>query len=124
MTHSVCAALLVTIIARAVTGWVTGRLSWRIALTGGAAYASHILLDWLACDPKPPAGIQVLWPFTFAWYTSPWTLFPVTERSHFFTASALATNVRAVLIEIAIMGPLVAVLGWAKRRSWKSRSQA
>ena len=120
-THSVGAALLVTIIAGAVTGWVTGRFSWRVALTGGAAYASHILLDWLGSDPNPPAGIQAFWPFTLAWYISPWTVFSITERRHFFTATALATNVRAILTEVAIMAPLMLVLGWARGSTWKSR---
>ena len=121
VTHSVSAALLVTIIAGAVTGWVTGRFSWRVALTGGAAYASHILLDWLGSDPNPPVGIQALWPFTVARYISPWTVFPITERRHVFTALTLATNMRAVLTEIAIMGPLVSLLAWARGRSAKLR---
>ena len=49
-THSVSAALLVTIVAGLVTGWVTRRTGRalpmvRTALTCGAAYSTHLLLD-------------------------------------------------------------------------------
>ena len=63
-THSVGAVVLVTIIAAGVTGWVTGRINWRIALVCAAAYASHILTDWLGTDRNyAPYGIQMFWPF-------------------------------------------------------------
>src|SRR5262245_38452581 len=44
-THSVTAAALVFIVAAVVTGKVT-----RDAVLYGLAYASHLLLDWLAAD--------------------------------------------------------------------------
>jgi len=35
-----------------------------------AAYASHLLLDWLSKDTSKPSGLAVLWPFTFNYYVS------------------------------------------------------
>ena len=52
------------IIAAVVTGWVTGRVRWRWVVLVGAAHASHFLLDWLGAGPLPPAGLQLLWPFS------------------------------------------------------------
>src|SRR5262245_26628801 len=48
-SHSLGAALVVAIIAAAVTRWVTrrGAAALRMALVCGAAYGSHVLLDWL-----------------------------------------------------------------------------
>jgi membrane-bound metal-dependent hydrolase YbcI (DUF457 family) len=117
VTHSVAAAVLVMIIAAGVTGWVTRRNRsclwdvWRIAGICGLAYASHILLDWLGTDPNPPFGIQALWPFSHQWFIAGWTIFPVTERRSFFSWAALATNTKAVAVEVIILGPLVLGLG-------------
>jgi inner membrane protein len=115
VTHSVGAVVLVTVLTAAVC-WLAGRVSWRVTLTCGAAYGSHILLDWLGRDPTPPFGIQALWPFTREWYISPLALFPATERRDFLTAPSLATNAKAVLVDIAIMGSLVGIL-WLTRRA-------
>jgi inner membrane protein len=140
VTHSISATIFVTIIAAAVTGWVTrskalnregdsegnsegnsegdsagtprrSRAVWRIALVCGIAYGSHLLLDWLGADPNPPSGIEALWPFSHQWFISPWTVFPGTERRHFFTLAAVATNLRALAVEVGVLGPVVGVLG-------------
>jgi membrane-bound metal-dependent hydrolase YbcI (DUF457 family) len=115
-THSVTAAVLTTIITAAVTGWVTGRIRWPIAIACGAAYASHILLDWLGADASRPHGIQALWPFSDRWFISPWTIFPGTERRAPFSARSIWINVKAALGEIGIMGP-VAYAAWRARWS-------
>lgn len=118
MTHSVGAALLVTIIAMGVTGWVTGRISWRIPLICGAAYGSHVFLDWLARDPNPPFGIQALWPVSDGWFTSGWNLFRPTERRELFTWPAIVMNLEAVVQEVAILVPLL----WLATRTRRSRA--
>jgi membrane-bound metal-dependent hydrolase YbcI (DUF457 family) len=108
-THSVSAALLVTIVAGLVTGWVTRRTGRtlpvvRTALTCGAAYTTHLLLDWLAVDPNAPSGIQLFW-------------FPPTERSPLLAWRSLWVNVRAAVFESGCLLPVLAVLrlGQARR---------
>jgi inner membrane protein len=118
VTHGIGAALIVIIIAVAVTRWVTGRVAWRVALICGAAYATHILLDWLGRDPSAPVGIQAMWPFTHNWYIAPWTIFPGTERRHLFSAATVTKNAKSVVVELAILGPIaVAIAWWRSRRS-------
>jgi membrane-bound metal-dependent hydrolase YbcI (DUF457 family) len=120
VTHSVGAIIFTTIIAVCVTGWVTRKSGWRmsavirIAAICGAAYASHILLDWLGSDSNPPFGIQALWPFSHQWFIARWTIFPMTERRSFFSLAALTTNVKAVGVEGLILGPAVLLLGWMR----------
>jgi len=115
--HSVTAALLVTIIAAGVTGWVNGRIDRRAALLCGLAYASHLLLDWLGADPTPPHGLQLLWPFSHAWFIAPWTIFPGTERRTILSAAAMLTNLKAAAVELALLGPLVTWLGARRTRT-------
>ena len=122
VTHSVGATLLVTIIAMGVTGRVMSGISSRtalwLALICGAAYGSHVLLDWLARDPYPPLGIQALWPFSDRWFTSGWNIFRPTERRALFSWAAIATNVKAVAQEVAILGPLL----WLAMRTRRTRA--
>ena len=113
VTHSIGAVILVTIVAAGVTGWVTRRIDWRVAFICGAAYASHLLLDWLGHDPYPPHGIQALWPFSHQWFISPVEIF--RGRNATIRCQYAIVTVKAVAQEIAILGPIVLVLGWARR---------
>jgi len=114
VTHSLTAVACV-IVAAAVTGWVTGRRAHPMLF--GAAYGSHLLLDWLAVDRSFPFGIQALWPFSARWFYSGVDLFPATERQYFFTAASFATNARAIGLELLIFAPLMLALWLFRRRS-------
>jgi membrane-bound metal-dependent hydrolase YbcI (DUF457 family) len=110
-THSVAAVALIFIVAIGVTGKVTSIARVRrVAFACMLAYASHLLLDWMAADPNSPRGLQILWPFTDAWYISSWDLFRGTARERLFTAASIRTNVLAVGQEIAILGPIAWVV--------------
>src|SRR5262245_55711438 len=111
ITHSLLATCVVTIIAAVVTGQVTPRAAWRTTLICAAAYASHLLLDWLAVDDTPPRGLQILWPFSDRWFISGWDLFRGTARRNLFSMVSARTNALAILQEIAILGP-VAAIAW------------
>ena len=111
ITHSLLATAAVTIIAAVVTGQVTPRAAWRTTLICAAAYASHLLLDWLAVDDTPPRGLQILWPFRDRWFISGWDLFRGTARRNLFSMVSMRANVLAILQEIAILGP-VAAIAW------------
>jgi membrane-bound metal-dependent hydrolase YbcI (DUF457 family) len=119
VSHSIGATLILMIIAAAVTGWVTGRVRWRWVLLVGAAHASHIVLDWLGADHYSPPGIEALWPFSHRFYVSGVDLFPSTER-RLWLPTALISDLRAGITEIAIMGP-VAALAWLVTRKRRSR---
>ena len=114
VTHSVGAAILVLIVASGVTAWVTGKIQWRVAMICAAAHATHLLLDWLGTDRFPPRGIEAFWPFSRTFYISGWDVFPPTER-RIYLPQALGINLRAVTMEIAIVGPVAAIAGWITR---------
>src|SRR5205814_1606206 len=112
-THSLTAALLVTIVAAAVTGEVT---RWRTALICGISYGSHLLLDWLAADKYPLYGIQLLWPFSDRWFISDVDLFRQTARQEFLTAPIIKQNLVAVGQELLVLLPILALLWYARLR--------
>jgi len=79
-----------------------------------AAYATHLLLDWLGVDNYPPRGIQALWPFSDAWFISDLDVFRQTARRQLATAAVIRLNVLAIAQETAILLPIVAAL-WLVR---------
>lgn len=133
-THGLGAIVLVMIIAALVTGWVTWQpkrnvehaehaeekfnpeisagsegsalIILRVALMCGAAYGSHVLLDWMAADDTAPYGIRALWSFSRAWYISGWDLFAGTARRDLLSKTSTLQNARAVAQELAILVPL------------------
>jgi membrane-bound metal-dependent hydrolase YbcI (DUF457 family) len=121
-THSIGSVILVTIMGAVVTGRVTGRRSLAFGAVCGAAWASHLLLDWLGVDPNPPYGIRALWPFSDSWFIASRQIFPGTERRQLLTVAALATNLYAAAIETAIVAPVVMVIWlirrWLAARRW------
>ena len=114
-THSLTATALIFIVAMVVTGKVTRRPAWRLALALAAAQGTHLLLDWLAMDPNPPSGIQLFWPFDHRFYVSGLDIFPGTER-RLMTPGALMVNARSAMWELLLLGP-VALGAWLVRRA-------
>ena len=93
---------------------MTGKVTRKIAIACVAAYASHLLLDWLQADPTPPLGIQALWPVSSRWFLSGWDLLRPTERRHMFEPATIQRNIIALVQEVVILGP-VAVAAWLVR---------
>jgi hypothetical protein len=107
VSHSLTAVAVVTIVAAGVTGWVTTRHAWRIALMCGAAYATHLALDLVAVDRLAPRGLQALWPFVHRWYIAPVAIFPETQRTDLFSREAIRKNAIAAAAEIGILAPVL-----------------
>lgn len=84
----------------------------------GAAWASHVVLDYLGLDTSPPVGEMALWPFSDAFYASPVSLFYDIPRS--FSAGAIRHNLIAVAMEVGMLGPIV----WLCRDGLKSGSRS
>jgi membrane-bound metal-dependent hydrolase YbcI (DUF457 family) len=108
-THSVGAVVL-TFVAIAL---LTRNAWWGSAAS--AAWASHVALDWLGIDTTPPIGEMALWPLTRSYYESALHLFPAISR-RYWLADFWMFNLRAVVVELAILGPIVwAVVAWRRK---------
>ena len=55
------AVVVWTAVTLRTVDWSTPR-SWRLAVACAAAWASHVLLDWLGTDAMAPIGVMALWP--------------------------------------------------------------
>lgn len=82
----------------------------RLALAFGAAYGSHVLLDWLGADTSTPHGLMALWPFSQTFFISGLDVFNSVSRRYWLPGFWRA-NAVAVLREMVLLGP-VAVLSF------------
>ncbi len=100
----------------AVVGLALGRFGFGIpgGVAMGAAWASHVLLDYLGIDTVPPFGEMALWPLSREFFIAPTPLFYDVPRS--FTAEAIRHNLTAVAIEVTVLAPVV-WLSWKRGRA-------
>ncbi len=75
-----------------------------------AAYASHVLLDWLGSDSSPPIGVMALWPFSRAYYESDLHVFMAISRRYYQGWRFVTQNVLAVSLELVILVPVLALV--------------
>ena len=91
------------------------------ALALMSAYASHLLLDWLSKDTSPPSGLTLLWPLSWTYYQSPWTLFGEISRRYWLPHEFIVRNILAALWELVVLIPvLLAAWIWWSRRTLRS----
>lgn len=115
-SHSFLAVVVVGCIA-ALAGRRRGRPSC-LPLAGvvAAAYATHLLLDWLGEDMGPPAGIQVLWPVSDRWFVSGLNVFAGIDRQDPLAWKAVRENGMALVREVLLLGPVLALAAWVGSR--------
>jgi membrane-bound metal-dependent hydrolase YbcI (DUF457 family) len=126
-THSIAAVGMVALLAGVSLRAAGPRMSGSgqravLALAATAAYASHLLLDWLGDDRSVPYGIRALWPFTDAYFQSHLRWFPPVERRYWLPGFWTA-NLRAIGWEMLVLSPLLVFAVWA-RAALQRRSAA
>ena len=110
ISHSIGAALLAGLAV-----WIVTRRSWW-ALAAFAAWTSHVALDWMSNDTRPPIGVMALWPFTQAYYKAAFEIFPAVSR-RYWLAEFWIYNLKALCVEVIVLGPIAAIAIWSRRRS-------
>jgi hypothetical protein len=90
------------------------RPATRFAVAVAAAYATHILLDWLGTDTSPPIGIMALWPFSHAYYESSAHLFMAISR-RYWLPEFWTYNLIALGRELLVLLPIAALVMRARR---------
>jgi hypothetical protein len=118
-SHSAGAAVLAGLVALGVTR-VALSMTWRDAVRWSGAVAlawfSHVVFDWLSNDTRPPIGVMALWPFTQAHYKASIEIFPPISR-RYWESQFWLYNLRAVVMELVILGPVAAVVVWRATRA-------
>jgi inner membrane protein len=117
-SHSIPAALLFAVVVYAVCWRGRHPQPVRMTVLMFAAYASQLTLDWLSFDPGPVVGIPLFLPFSQEHFMADPTLFLNIERTGLLSGPVILHNIKAVLLELLILGPPAALLWlWQKRAS-------
>jgi membrane-bound metal-dependent hydrolase YbcI (DUF457 family) len=111
-THSLGAVAIVAGVAAIWSRTAPGARG-HVAVAAAAAYASHLLLDWLGTDTTPPIGIMALWPFTDAYSQAPAHVFMAISR-RYWLPEFFTYNLRALVRELVILGPIVLAVWWLR----------
>jgi inner membrane protein len=117
-THSLGAAVA----AGAILGMLAARRRLRVGLLCLLAYASHVLLDSLTRDGRPPLGVPIFWPLTGAYFNFPLIAgirhgLDHASVSGFLRATFSSVNLRTLLIELGIgLAMIAASLGIGRIR--------
>lgn len=109
-THSLGAALGAGLVAWRWDG------RWRGGLAVALAWCTHVAFDWLGSDTTPPLGVMALWPVSTAFYFADAHVFEAISR-RYWRAGFWSHNLNAVALELAMLGPPLAMgLWWRMRR--------
>lgn len=109
ITHSIGFAVLAGLVA------AVAQTDRRFAVAAAAAYASHILFDWLGYDSAPPLGVMALWPFSSDYFIAPVTPLPPVSRRYWMPGFWMHT-LEVALLELAVFGAFAA-LAWSRHRT-------
>jgi inner membrane protein len=114
LSHSLGSALIVSFAAAAL---VRGRSFWRHWGLFFFAYASHLALDYLAPDGRPPYGQPLLWPITSRYNAAPESLHILWGVRHHASTNAPLNewlagvsqwhNLAAIGIEVLVTLPVI-----------------
>jgi len=114
-THSVVFASFFTIgayfFSRLRKRVAPGRDAWIL----GLAYLTHLLLDVFSKDTSAPYGLELWWPFSDAFTIAPFAVFDDIWRGTLPELLSLH-NWLAVAREAVIVGAVVLVFWWSRRR--------
>jgi inner membrane protein len=119
-THSVGAAMLVGLLM-GLWGLKRGN-PWRWGLVGFAVYFSHVLLDFIAADPVLPYGLMLWWPFSWDYYLASAPIFMSAQR-HALTWAVAWHDIKALSLEIMLLGPPTAFMLWLRYRRSARQAQ-
>ena len=111
-SHSLGMALVAGVIAALVAR--QHRARWGAAVA--VAWASHVLLDWLSNDTRPPIGVMALWPFTDRYFKAAIEVFPPVSRRYWETRF-WTYNLHALIVELIVLGPIALAVTWRRRRA-------
>jgi inner membrane protein len=121
ITHSLGFMLLVSLGVSAVCR-LWGKSFVTIFSLSSMAYLSHLAMDFLGTDTRPPYGIPLFWPISDAHFMSPVPLFwgvrhagtTATSTLEWFGALFHSYNLAAIALEIGILLPFALVGQWRR----------
>jgi len=122
ISHSIGAGLLFALVTAFLVNIKSGKRIWRDFFFMFSLYGSHLILDLISIDGRPPFGIPILWPFTDRYFMIP--LLPPVKHSHLdhaTIAQVLADifsthNLYVIGLEIILTVPFALIILWWFRK--------
>jgi membrane-bound metal-dependent hydrolase YbcI (DUF457 family) len=108
-SHSIPFAIIFWLLCWVVLKGIKFKDATRNAALLGAAYGSHLVLDYFAEDGSKPYGIPLLWPFSNQHFIAPFDIFLSIHRGEFSDLFSLH-NLWAILIEVGVLTPLALMM--------------
>lgn len=127
ISHSVGFGFLFALIAGLLIHLKSGKRFWREFFFMFSLYGSHLILDLLSMDGRPPFGIPILWPFSDRYFMIP--VLPPVKHSVLddatlgqFLADVFSKhNLYVIGLEMMLTVPFTLLLFWrSKSRHRKS----
>jgi len=127
ISHSIGVGFLFALTAGILIHLKTGKRLWPEFLFIYALYASHLILDLISLDGRPPFGIPILWPFSDHYFMIP--ILPPVKHSVLdhatmgqFLADVFSThNLYVIGLEMLLTVPFTLLLLWHSRRPFRGR---
>ena len=131
-SHSLFAALLFAAITwSTITVLSPGfpdRSRW--TRTGFSIYCSHILLDLVTFDGSEPVGMQLMWPFSDAFYTAHFMIFPAFRHDTvggdmllMIRSMTGPENLRTVAVELVVLVPILLFCLFRRRQGTRAAGE-
>lgn len=134
ISHSLGAAVLFSMVAaflifRKESHYV------RVFLIGFSLYCSHLFLDYISIDGRPPIGIPVFWPLSNEYFIFPYPILPGIMHSgldhatigQFLHDVFSIHNLYVVSVELAAIIPILLIfilLKWYRNKRYELRLKA
>jgi len=115
LTHTLLFAVLAGLVALAVLKILRKAHPMRNSIVLFACLASHIFLDLLGKDTRPPIGVPLLWPFVRRSFKLPVELFLDLQKGTYAEIFGLH-NVRVLAHEVLLLGSLLVIIAVLKIR--------
>ncbi|MBD3289337.1 hypothetical protein GF337_11090 [candidate division KSB1 bacterium] len=124
ITHSIGFAVIVGLLAGIVYFSIRKKHFFFYSAFFFLCYSSHLLLDYLGADTRAPFGEQLFWPISQIYVMSPVSVFSdvhkASDSSIFLQSLFNWHNFRTILIECAILIPMIGLLNFMKNKLKKS----
>lgn len=122
LSHSLGAAVIFASLGTLLLRLKKGKEAWSLFPLMIFLYGSHLLLDLISIDGRPPLGIPIFWPLTERYFMIP--ILPAVKHSalDYATTGQVLTdifsmhNLYVIGFEILLMIPLALVVMWWSRK--------
>lgn len=108
-SHTVLFAVIVSLVIGTLLWRLRGGLWTKRVGMIGIIMGSHLLIDYLTKDTRPPIGTKLLWPFSDALFNSPISIFQGVAKKNL--ASVISWyNVMSMSVDVVVVGTIIVAI--------------